>query len=62
LLGDCLALAHHQTGLQASNNLGRSLKRNRPDDPWKLNEKIPHDWSIDPDLGALTPDNWRKPK
>jgi len=36
--------------------------RNRPDDPWKLNEKLQHDWSINPDLGASTPPDWHKPK
>jgi hypothetical protein len=36
--------------------------RNLPDDPWKLNEKLQHDWGINPDLGASTPDNWHKPK
>ena len=35
--------------------------RNLPDDPWKLNEELPKDWGIMPDLGASTPDGWCNP-
>jgi hypothetical protein len=36
--------------------------RSLPDDPWKLKDELQHDWDINPDLGASTPDDWHKPK
>ena len=36
--------------------------RRLPEDPWKLSESLPQDFSVMSDLGASTPVDWHKTK